>query len=67
MSKVYNENLKKALILTREMIALADEGDRDRIDSSCGILYGIMRDMAYKLRRLAEQEIENHKTADIWD
>ena len=67
MSNLYNENLKKVLALTREMIALADEGDRDRIDSSCGILYGIMRDMAYKLRRLSEQEIENHKTAGIWD
>lgn len=67
MPKPYNENLHRAMRLTNEMLALADEGDRDRIDASCGILYGIMRDMAYKLRRLVEQEYENHETADQSD
>ncbi len=67
MSKPYHENLHKTMRLTDEMLALADEGDRDRIDASCGILYGIMRDMAYKLRRLVEQEYENHETAERGD
>lgn len=49
------------------MLALADEGDRDRDDDSCGILYGVLRDAAYQIRKLAEQECEKHKTAGKWD
>jgi len=49
------------------MLALADEGDRDRHDDSCGIIYGILRDMAYRLRKLAESECEQHRAAGKWD
>jgi len=66
MSKPYNENLLTLLRLTKEMLALADEGDRDRDDSSCGIIYGVLRDSAYKLRRLADQECEKHKASGKW-
>ena len=67
MAKPFNENLLRTLRLTREMIALADEGDRDRIDDSCGIIYGILRDAAYRLRDLAESECEKHKQSGKWD
>lgn len=43
--------IKQVRQLTREMLALADEGDRDRLDDRCGILYGVLRDMAYRLRK----------------
>jgi len=42
------------------MIRVADKGDIDREDTGCGILYGVLRDTAYKLKKLAEQERENH-------
>ena len=61
MAETYNENLNKVLRLTREMLATADEGDRDRNDDSCGILYGILRDMAYRLRTVTEEECQKHK------
>ena len=67
MAETFNENLLRVSRLTKEMLALADEGDRDRNDDSCGILYGILRDMAYRLRSLAEDECEKHKTAGKWD
>ncbi len=67
MSSPFNENLVKTLKLTNEMIALADEGDRDRNDATCGIVYGILRDTAYRLRQLAQHECEKHKTAGKWD
>ena len=67
MAETYNENLMKVSRLTNEMLALADEGDRDRNDDSCGILYGILRDMAYRLRSLAEEECEKHKASGKWD
>ena len=67
MSAEYNENLIRTLRLTREMLALADEGDRDRNDDSCGIVYGVLRDMAYRLRAMAESECGKHKRAGKWD
>jgi hypothetical protein len=67
MSEPFNENLKRLLELTREMLALADEGDRDRVDDSCGILYGILRDSAYRLRSLTEEELHRHQKTEKWD
>ena len=61
-----NGNLIRLLRLTREMLAVADEGDRDRDDASCGIIYGILRDTAYRLRQLAENECETHKLRGRW-
>ncbi len=67
MGEKFNVNLTRVTRLTREMLALADEGDRDRNDDSCGILYGILRDMAYRLRNLAEEECTKHRDAGKWD
>jgi hypothetical protein len=67
MPKPFNENLVTLLRLTKEMLALADEGDRDRNDPSCGIIYGVLRDSAYKLRRLADQECEKHRASGKWE
>jgi hypothetical protein len=58
-----DENLRRTIRLTREMLALADEGDRDRLDASCGVIYGLMRDMAYRLRKTAEAECARHLEA----
>jgi hypothetical protein len=49
-----------------EMIRVADKGDIDREDTGCGILYGVLRDAAYKLKKLAEQERENHIQKGWW-
>ena len=67
MSKPYNDNLKRLIQLTRDMLALSDEGDRDRNDDTCGIIYGILRDTGYRLRKLAEEECEKHKISGKWD
>ena len=67
MATEFNANLLKVLRMTNEMLALADEGDRDRNDDSCGILYGILRDVAYRIRSLAEAECEQHKQAGKWN
>ena len=67
MQQQANENLRRVIRLTREMLALADERDRDRLDDSCGILYGILRDMAFRVRKTAEQECERHRQSGLWD
>ena len=53
--------LKKILDITSNMLELADFGDKHRRDAGCGVVFGNLRDDAYKLHRLAEKEIERHK------
>ena len=56
-----DKNLKKIIDLCYEMLELADHGDKLRIDDGCGVVYGMLRDAAYKVRRLAENEISVHE------
>jgi len=49
-----------------EMIRVADKGDIEREDNGCGILYGVLRDSAYKVKKLAEQEKEKHMAKGWW-
>ena len=65
MSKDQNINILKVINLTDEMIAIADEGDRTRRDRSCGVIFGILRDTAYHLRDLCNEEISNHYTRGL--
>ncbi len=67
MPEPFNEHIQEVLRLTREMMVLADLGDRDRVDSSCGVLYGTLRDAAWKLRREAERERSMHIQSGHWD
>ncbi len=60
MGKPCDENIQRTLQLTQEMILLAERGDADREDTGCGILYGVLRDAAYKVKRLAEEEWNRH-------
>ncbi|MBU0768955.1 MAG: hypothetical protein KJ687_07680 [Proteobacteria bacterium] len=48
------------------MIRVADKGDIEREDNGCGILYGVLRDSAYKVKKLAEQEKEKHMVKGWW-
>lgn len=59
-------NIKRTLSLVDEMIRVADKGDTEREDNGCGILYGVLRDSAYKLKKLAEQEREKHIARGWW-
>jgi hypothetical protein len=61
-----NDNIKKTLNLVDEMIRVADRGDIEREDNGCGILYGVLRDSAYKVKKLAEQEKEKHIEKGWW-
>lgn len=64
--KPCDRNILRTLELISEMIELANVGDIDREDTGCGILYGMLRDSAYKLKKLAEQEKENHIKKGWW-
>lgn len=64
--KACDKNIKKTLTLANYMIRLADEGDADREDIGCGVLYGILRDTGYKLKQLAEKEKGAHQKKGGW-
>ena len=56
--KPCDEAIKRTLDLMKEMLELADEGDAVREDTGCGVLYGVVRDYAFKIRKLAEEDRE---------
>ncbi len=64
--KSSNENIKTTLQIVDFLIALADKGDLEREDVGCGILYGIVRDSAYKIKRAAESEMTVHIRMGKW-
>jgi hypothetical protein len=61
-----NDALRKTLKLTELMNEIADEGDSIREDVGCGVLFGIVRDSAFKIRKLAEEEKEAHIRKGWW-
>ena len=61
-----DQNIKKTIEITDEMIKLAIQGDAHRKDVGCGILYGILLDSAYRIKKLAEEELEAHQRKRAW-
>ena len=61
-----DRNIQSTLNLVEDMIKIADKGDIEREDIGCGILYGVLRDSAYKVKKLAEEEKERHKKKGWW-
>jgi hypothetical protein len=62
-----DEVLKETLKLAQSMLTLAERGDQAREDNGCGVLYGVLRDAAYNLRKLAEQEKAAHIKKGWWN
>ena len=56
-----NTNLSRVVEVCYEMLELADHGDKFRKDTGCGVVYATLRDSAYKIRQIAEQELQNHQ------
>ena len=56
MDNQSNKYILKALEIANSLLGLANNEDALRDDASCGILFGVMRDCAYKIRRQAERE-----------
>ncbi len=64
--KPCDQNIKATLAISEEMISLAKQGDAQREDRGCGILYGVLLDSAYKIKKLAEQEKQEHIKKGWW-
>ncbi len=61
-----DESLKRTFELAKNMLDLADEGDKVREDTGCGVLYGVLRDSAFKIKQLAEAEKNAHIRKGWW-
>jgi hypothetical protein len=64
--KPCSQTIKKTLDMVDSMLILADEGDAVREDVGCGILYAVLRDSAYKIKKLAEAERKAHAEKGWW-
>ncbi|MBN1308935.1 MAG: hypothetical protein JXA18_13515 [Chitinispirillaceae bacterium] len=52
--------------LSAKLLFCADRGDLKRSDDSCGVLFGTVRDCAYRLLDLARRERELHIMKGTW-
>lgn len=64
--KMCDRSIRKTLELVGEMLELADEGDAVREDTGCGVLYSVVRDSAFKIKKLAEAEKQAHIKKGWW-
>jgi len=62
-----NQCIREAVELSDRLVDLANRGESESRDDGCAVLYGIVRDCAYKIRRRAEQEREQHIAYGRWD
>ena len=67
MKRRCNRHIRETLELVKKLNLLADQGDLDSEDDGCRVLFGVVRDCAYKIRAQAEREREAHKEKGKWD
>jgi hypothetical protein len=56
--------LEEAFALSRAMLDLAERGVAGCDDDGCLVVYGIVRDCAYRIRRVVESELKTHAAVD---
>mgnify|MGYP001593183741 CR=1 FL=1 len=62
-----NRHIREALDIARKLTILADEGESESQDDGCSVLFGVIRDCAYKIRGRAERERDVHKLLGVWE
>ena len=51
------KNLNRVMELCYEMLEVADYGDKYRKDDGSGVVFGLLRDCAYKIRNVTEKHL----------
>jgi len=53
------KNLNRVMQLCYEMLEVADYGDKYRSDDGSGVVFGLLRDSAYKIRKVTQKYLED--------
>ncbi|MBN2710994.1 MAG: hypothetical protein JXR97_00970 [Planctomycetes bacterium] len=61
------QHIAAALDFANKLTILADEGEASATDDSCVVLYGVIRDCAYRIRLHAEREKQRHIDSGEWN
>lgn len=61
-----DENLRRTFEVVALMLKVSDEGDAVREDTGCGVLYAVLRDAAFKVKKLADAERLAHIRKGWW-
>jgi len=61
MNHACHNNIVKALKIAEALMDTANKGEATSGDDSCRILFGVIRDCAYKILKQAEQQRQVHK------
>ena len=64
--RLCDRSIKKTFELVENMLELADQGDAFREDTGCGVLFGVVKDSAFKIKKLAEAERQAHIKKGWW-
>ncbi|MHC4561942.1 MAG: hypothetical protein ACYS8X_04120 [Planctomycetota bacterium] len=60
MNHPYDPYLRRASAMVHKLMILAEEGDEQRQDDQIGILVGVLRDCAFKIRREVKHQNDAH-------
>ncbi|MCD6261826.1 MAG: hypothetical protein J7J52_02230 [Deltaproteobacteria bacterium] len=64
--KQCDRTIKETIKLTEKMLSLAERGEQAMEDNGCALLYSVLRDSGYKIKKLAEQEKQAHIKKGWW-
>lgn len=67
MACVNSKYIRRALRAACDLTALADEGEAATHDDGCAVLFGVIRDCAYKIRAQAERERRMREARGMWE
>ncbi len=67
LKKKCDTNIASTIKIAKKMIQLAQDGDENREDPGCGVIYGILLDSGYRILDLAQREKQNHIDKGWWN
>ena len=61
MQRAGDKQLDRTIEAARELMTLAEDGVASCRDSGCAVVFGVVRDCAYRIRGEAEREKQFHR------
>ena len=67
MSHIGNEYISEAMKMAQRIMRMANCGELLTSNDECGVLFGVLRDCAYKIRKQATRDSQIQKEKTIAD